>query len=133
MLSPWDVMHLEAVGQGLFFQVAKTTVWDVMERSVGEQPEKWFVVDCYSEIIATKNEMFCFVQTVGDRKGFSFDRQHDFPSCGAAKGLNAIARTVFLKEPAADSEFGPICGEARRFRFVKDADTILYLIDDRLF
>ena len=99
MLSPWDVMHLEAVGQGLFFQVAKTTVWDVMERSVGEQPEKWFVVDCYSEIVATKNEMFCFVQTVGDRKGFSFDRrivrfcwrykaatnQHDFPSCGAAK------------------------------------------------
>ena len=75
MLSSWDVMHLEAVGQGLFFQIAKTTVWDVMERSVGEQPKKWFVVDCYSEIVATKNEMLCLVQTVGDSKGFSFDRR----------------------------------------------------------
>ena len=107
MLSSWDVMHLEAVGKGLFFQISKKTVWNIMERSVGEQPKKEFVVNCYSEIVATKNEVLKFF-------------------------LDAIARTVFLKEPAANSKFGPICCKTDRFRFVKVADIILYLINDCL-
>ena len=78
MFSSWDMMHLEAVGQGLFFQIAKTTVWDVMERSVGEQPKKWFVVDCYSEIVATKNEMLLPIpsldQSVARQVGFDLSK-----------------------------------------------------------
>jgi hypothetical protein len=71
----WDVHYAVSVSEGFLLQVAEAWVGYVVQTSVSEHFEQWFVINGKDEIRAAEGKVAGLVKCVNHGQGLTLDRR----------------------------------------------------------